>query len=401
MKSSASKQTAELRVVLHDNGRYFLLLDARVRGFDVYYGSGSEIGTFKFRTSWHETGKTHVYLPIGRQIGVQRVSPKDFTGKVHLATAGHGGQLSWDYRPKSDSKTRRTVIIDVTTLARKGCSAELWAVEWGNEHLVAEVVSGTGYQGKKVVGHVIADWTQPQLVAIACTLSDEAMRSLQLSIIKECTESIHVDSNDAKAYSNRGAAHLALGQHQQAIQDYDEATRLVPKLAEQLEPYYFEANLNLAIGHLEKDDHDNSIEYFNRAIKVKPDFAPAHNNRGVAYLKKGEYDTAMENLNEAIRLQPDYAYAYANRGVVHLKSIRYDGAIEDFNQAIKQKADWSLPYYNRACAHSLRKDLHGCLADLGKAIALEPARRERAKEDEDLEWARQDPRVKSLLGIEC
>ena len=87
MSSTEPKQKAELRVVLHDNGKYLLLLDARVTGWDVYIGSGKGLGKkkAKFRLSWHESGETrrHIFgAPSER--GVTRERPQDFTGINYL-----------------------------------------------------------------------------------------------------------------------------------------------------------------------------------------------------------------------------------------------------------------------------------------------------------------------------
>ena len=43
-----------------------------------------------------------------------------------------------------------------------------------------------------------------------------------------------------------------------------------------------------------------------------------YNNRGIAYAKLGQYQRAIEDFNKAIRLKPDYADAYSNRGVAYL-----------------------------------------------------------------------------------
>ena len=40
------------------------------------------------------------------------------------------------------------------------------------------------------------------------------------------------------------------------------------------------------------------------------------------------------------------------------------------------------------------------LADVEKAIALDPSFKEKIREDEIFAWAREDPRVRELLGME-
>jgi tetratricopeptide (TPR) repeat protein len=53
-----------------------------------------------------------------------------------------------------------------------------------------------------------------------------------------------------------------------------------------------------------KDDHDQAIAEYPRAIKLNPKHAAAYNNRGVAYAAKGDYDRAIADYNEAIDIDP-------------------------------------------------------------------------------------------------
>ena len=61
--------------------------------------------------------------------------------------------------------------------------------------------------------------------------------------------------------------------------------------------------------HSEKGQHDQAIQDYTEAIRLKPDFADAYYNRGLNYYKKGQYDRAIQDYSEGIRLKPDYAAA--------------------------------------------------------------------------------------------
>ena len=90
------------------------------------------------------------------------------------------------------------------------------------------------------------------------------------------------------------------------------------------------------------------------------------NNRGAAYGDLGEHQKALEDYNEALLLWPEYPDAY----------------------------------YNLACLYSLKTEIEPCLTNLTRAIELDEENRKLGQTDLDPEWARQDERVKKLLGME-
>lgn len=68
--------------------------------------------------------------------------------------------------------------------------------------------------------------------------------------------------------------------------------------------------------------------------------------------------------------------------------------------AVRAVADYSAPYYNLACLCSLQQDIEACVENLERAIKLNGSVKEIWPTDEDMEWARQDERVRNLLGLD-
>ncbi len=64
---------------------------------------------------------------------------------------------------------------------------------------------------------------------------------------------------------------------------------------------------------IEKGDLDLAIEDFNQAVRLNPKMAVAFDNRGLAWGRKKEYDKAIADYNEAIRLDPKLVNAWNNR----------------------------------------------------------------------------------------
>src|ERR1700745_3672698 len=70
---------------------------------------------------------------------------------------------------------------------------------------------------------------------------------------------------------------------------------------------------NRGNAHMAKGEYDRAVEDYDQSIKLDPNYARAFNNRGVAYQKKGEYDRAIEDFDASIKLDPDNVSAFAHR----------------------------------------------------------------------------------------
>jgi tetratricopeptide (TPR) repeat protein len=74
---------------------------------------------------------------------------------------------------------------------------------------------------------------------------------------------------------------------------------------------------------------------YDKAIRLKPDYADAYNDRSGAYSGKGEYNRAIQDFDQAIRLEPDDDSAYVGRASAYADQGEYDRAVQGFDQAIR------------------------------------------------------------------
>jgi Flp pilus assembly protein TadD len=168
------------------------------------------------------------------------------------------------------------------------------------------------------------------------------------------------------AWTNRGAALIELGRHQEALESYEEALRLNPDLPEawtgrgfalrELEGYkealdsYNEAlklepddpetwlNHGVALDLLER--HLEALESFDKALKLKPDLPEAWNNRGLVLASLGRYQEALNSYEEALKLRPDLPEAWLNRGLALVSLERFQEAVESYIKALEYKPDF-------------------------------------------------------------
>ena len=148
------------------------------------------------------------------------------------------------------------------------------------------------------------------------------------------------DSDLALAYNNRGFAYGTRGQHDDAIQDYDQAIKLDPSDAIVYN--------NRGFAYSNKGQLDRAIEDYDQAIGLDPSDATVYNNRGFAYSIKGQLDRAIQDYDQAIKLDPSDAIVYYNRGIAYSAKGQLDRAIQDYDQAIKLDPSDADFFYERS-----------------------------------------------------
>ena len=92
-----------------------------------------------------------------------------------------------------------------------------------------------------------------------------------------------------------------------------------------------------SVGYLRQEHGEDvleTIDAYDKSIRLKPDYAMAYNNRGIAKSTLGRHEEAIADLDEAIRLKPDFTMAYNNRGRANISLNRVDKARRDFEAAI-------------------------------------------------------------------
>jgi len=191
--------------------------------------------------------------------------------------------------------------------------------------------------------------------------------------------------------------------------------------------------LGFALRAYKADEEKNFSEaeqLYRKVIELDPDYALAYNNLGVTLNSMKRYDEAEPLLRKAIELDPDYALAYGNLSLLMRLLGRYDEALtfaenahqyapDDVNYlvflaAIHKKlghqAEFSRyasqareslksdDWYNLACLESVCRNTDAAIENLRQAAQQDKFNPDWAREDPDLEWIRDDPRFKEIVG---
>lgn len=113
-----------------------------------------------------------------------------------------------------------------------------------------------------------------------------------------------------------------------------------------VQPAHPDANHNLGVIAVSKNNAKVALPLFQNAIKAKPLFVEAHYNLGNLLKDLGRLEEAELSYKKAIELKPDFTEAYSNRGNLLKDLGRYDEAISCYEKAISLNPDITEPHYN-------------------------------------------------------
>ena len=135
----------------------------------------------------------------------------------------------------------------------------------------------------------------------------------------------------ATLYNLRGATHDALESFDMALADYDRAIKLRPD--------YADAYNNKGNFFKDRGNFEEAIRCFRKALAISPNYPQAHNNLGITYKKRHkseeDLDSAIKCYKSALKLNPNFSDAHNNMGSVLAEKQKFEEAIECYGVAIK------------------------------------------------------------------
>jgi tetratricopeptide (TPR) repeat protein len=134
----------------------------------------------------------------------------------------------------------------------------------------------------------------------------------------------------------------SLGEYNLAIQEYDKAIAITPKLTF----LYLRAGANYRqLGfkspneETQKQLFNNSLTYFAKAASINDELQvkdpTPYLSIAKTYSQEGEYFIAARNVQKALGFQPDNADFYGQLGVIYFKSRNYEGSIPALACAVR------------------------------------------------------------------
>ena len=195
------------------------------------------------------------------------------------------------------------------------------------------------------------------------------------------TKTVAQRPDNPRARVGLAEAYTELGQLDQAIAHYTEATRLLPDEAN----YHY----NLALILAQTNRLDEAILRYQHALRLVPTEARTHNNLAIALVRVGRLEAALPHYAEAERLAPaDPQFPY-NHGIALGRLGRDTEAIARFEAALQLDPNLADAHFNLASGLARLGRYAEARRELETVLRLKPA---------DAEAQRHLAQVRTLLG---
>jgi tetratricopeptide (TPR) repeat protein len=168
-----------------------------------------------------------------------------------------------------------------------------------------------------------------------------------LKVIYFIGKGVYMDMFNENEHSLTAIQWFNKGYDYDIKEDYDNAIFAYTKAIE-LNPHDPDAYTNRGVIYDIEGKYDLAIMDYTKAIELDPLDADVYTNRGVIYDNKGEYDLAIVDYTKAIELNPQDADAFANRGVIYANKGKYDLALTDYTKVIELNPQDADAYFNKA-----------------------------------------------------
>jgi arylsulfatase A-like enzyme/Flp pilus assembly protein TadD len=185
---------------------------------------------------------------------------------------------------------------------------------------------------------------------------DEVVATLQ-QVVRE-------DSKVIDAWFMLGNVHAKVGRAREAIDYFKRALALKPD--DEM------AVVNLANAYRQLGRDDEALVGFRRFLELDPKNSQVRYAAAEILLDRGELDEAERQLRQALEIEPKLAAARNALGVLALKRGDAAGAEREINEAIAEKQDVRLAHFNLALLAEQRGRPQDAVAEYRREIDLHP-----------------------------
>ena len=211
--------------------------------------------------------------------------------------------------------------------------------------------------------------------------------------LADLNEAIELKPSYKKFYLARAQVYLKMEKYEQAVSDYEKGRKAVTKdfpvldmLPAYIATYRYDKALRLLDSAADNDsaknhywrgrvywgrnEVDEAVSSFSKAINRDPSFAPAYRYRANAFKEMGDLQASLADYTTLLSLQPE-ALFYNRRGLIEEELGELKQAQQDYTKATELNPKWAIPFNNRGFVRIRLKDWEAAKKDLETAILLD------------------------------
>ena len=155
-----------------------------------------------------------------------------------------------------------------------------------------------------------------------------------------------------------------VGQPQASLELFEQALAISPEFAA--------AHANRGVALMALGRTDEGIVSFKRSVELNPDHMHGWHGLGNALGSKNDFAGSEAALRQALRINPGYYEARNNLGLALQRQGRLDEAVEAFTEAVVQAPDSAMVEYNLGVALQLSGRPDAALPHYRRAVQLQP-----------------------------
>jgi pentatricopeptide repeat protein len=164
-----------------------------------------------------------------------------------------------------------------------------------------------------------------------------------------------------------GQTSFAAGKYDEARAYFERGLSSNPRGTDIVELVLYAGNAYNALQNIDK-----AAEYYNRGLKMFPNFIEAHYNVGNVYMNNKMYDKALSEFNKVLDLNPKFSAAWNNMANVYFNQGQYEKARDMYTEALKLKPDGVEARFNLGATYFRLKQYKLAYQELSKTLEYDP-----------------------------
>lgn len=212
--------------------------------------------------------------------------------------------------------------------------------------------------------HKVLDFN-PESVQARCMVAMTLLKQKRLEdAISQVQIALAKYPENGLAWNILGSAHMALGQYDKAMAEFNRAITLDPKLAD--------VHLKKGLFNLSRGDVEQAEEDMVKAVRIAPDVLDTRLVLANHYIRQQNYLKAMEVLEEGVKGSAQDALIYNYQAGILLAQKKIPEAIARLKAAKEASPLYFTPYFNLANLYLSQEKYDLALAELNAVLSLEP-----------------------------